>query len=489
MSLAALLPAVRASLASARLWQTNAVLLAAVSGGADSVALLHALCALRHEGAFTLHVCYIQHGLRGESSLADERFVRTLCAALRVSLRVESAGLTGGMADAGVETRARDSRRRIFERLMRELQASALLLAHHRDDQAETTLMHLARGAGADGLCGMRALSPFGCGVALRPFLQLPKRALLEALQSEGLPHREDESNAQPCTPRNALRLQLLPQLEALFPGARAHIANAAQDLRVEADFLAFEAHALYQRALCDQPGIFALALAPLLAAHEALARRALRLWVEDGFARAHSTPEEGSLSHEDTLALVALACAPPGTVRNLPCDLCVLVGTQHLHLLRQGGAPLVLVAAPQPLRLLALARSSRTEDACLLRYLSVDFSLALCQPGEAPPHDPRTVLLSPDILACAVLRAPLPGDSLHPFGASGAKPLRRWLTDHKIDPPFRPFLPILAADASVLWIPALATAEALRAPTSTCGCYRLTLLSDVAYDSHNRKE
>ena len=229
MSLETLLPPVRRALEDAGLFRPGARLLCAVSGGADSVALLHALCALRAEGGFWLEASHVQHGLRGESSQEDERFVRALCRGLGTPLHVRNAGLCGGMDSPGAETRARDRRRSIFLEQMEALSMDALMLGHHLDDQAETVLMRLARGAGADGLRGMRPAAPFGRGVMLRPFLGTGKRTILEALAREGLPHREDGSNQLPLTPRNALRLEVMPALERLFPGTAvpAHAGEA----------------------------------------------------------------------------------------------------------------------------------------------------------------------------------------------------------------------------------------------------------------------
>ena len=154
--------AVRRALENAELFREGAGLLCAVSGGADSVVLLHALCRLRAEVGFRLEASHVQHGLRGEASLEDEHFVRALCADLDVPLHVEDAGLSGGMDAPGVEARARESRRAIFARQMDALSMDAVLVAHHRDDQAETVLMRLLRGAGADGLSGMQERVAFG---------------------------------------------------------------------------------------------------------------------------------------------------------------------------------------------------------------------------------------------------------------------------------------------------------------------------------------
>jgi len=213
----ALMQSARSALLQCGLWRNDAVLLCALSGGCDSVALLHTLCRLQRETPFSLHAVHVQHGLRGEESLADERFVRELCRSLKVPLTVENAGLTGDMHTPGMETLARESRRRIFEKQLCTNRADALLTAHHLDDQAETVLMHLLRGSGMTGLCGMQTAAPFGSGLILRPFLGLSKQQLRAALTAENLPFREDGSNQEAVTPRNALRLAAMPQLEALF--------------------------------------------------------------------------------------------------------------------------------------------------------------------------------------------------------------------------------------------------------------------------------
>ncbi len=470
-----LLPAVRAALKSTGLFHSGAALLAAVSGGADSVALLHALCRLREAGGYSLAACHVQHGLRGESSLEDERFVRELCDGLGVPLTVAHARLTGGMEDAGAETRARECRRRLFAERMEADGADALLTAHHRDDQAETVLMHLLRGAGADGLCGMRVSAPFGRGQIVRPFLALPKRALVDALDAEGLPHREDESNAAPVTPRNALRLMLLPQMERLFPGAGRHIAEAAQTVGLDGDCLAAQADALYHAALLNRAPLFSIEMRALRSAPEAVKRRALRRWFSEGAALSGCLPGERGLSREDTQGLSNLLDAGPGTVRNLPCGLCAEAGRRYLHLRGQDGSPLAPPPAVAPVSL----------EQCPAAFEFAGVSLACAFTGENCPRDARSAVLSPDILSQGpVLRLPMPGDHIHPLGAPGGKPLRRFLTDRGIDPAFRPVLPVLAVGSRILWIPALVTAEELRVNASRDGSLRLDVSGYVPYAS-----
>lgn len=452
----ALLVALRASLTEAGLWRPTATLLAAVSGGADSVALLYALTLAQKEAKFSLEACHVQHGLRGEASLADQRFVEALCAQWNVPLRVMQAELDLTMDSPGVETLARERRRELFSQCMEACQADGLLLAHHRDDQAETVLMRLCRGAGLKGLCGVSPASPFGRGVMLRPFLNVSKRELEAVVLSLGCGFRLDESNSQACTPRNALRLNVLPRLESLFPGAAEHIAQAAESLRTDEACLEALSRQLYQQCLWAQPPVFALRLNPLRDAPLALRLRALRRLYREGLSLTELAPEERELSREDSLALAALPEAPPQTALNLPCGLTALRGHACLFLKRQSGAPLQPAQPAAPLGLNPKAG----------RYTLSGLTVAIAPPGDAsppPPTNAAQAFIDPKRLNACVLRTPKPDDRFHPLGAPGSKPLRRYLTDRKLDAPFREILPVLAQGREVLWIPGLATSEALR--------------------------
>ena len=451
----ALMHAARAALVSCGLWRQDAVLLCALSGGCDSVALLHTLKRLQQDMPFKLHAIHVQHGLRGEDSLADEQFVRDLCRSLDILLTVENAGLTGNMHTPGMETLARERRRAIFERQMQLLHADALLTAHHQDDQVETVLMHLLRGSGMNGLCGMQTAAPFGCGMIVRPFLTVPKQQLRDALAAENLPCREDGSNQEAVTPRNALRLNMLPQLEALFPAACAHIAQLSESMQADEACLSAEAERLYQAIRYPVPPLFMLDAAPLASAPEAIRRRVLRRWVRDGVTAAGLAPQEQSLSHADTLALSALVSQPAGSRLNLPDGLMAAREKDWLHLLYQSGEP--LCAAPTVHEIICPERTSY-----VLAHITLNAS-----PAQALPRDASSVILSPEWLSRQpVLRTPQPEDTIRPFGAPGHKPLRRWMTDRRIDPLLRAALPVLCVQHEVLWIPGLCASELLRLDT-----------------------
>ena len=459
-----LLAALKGSLEAAGLWRKNALLLAAVSGGGDSVALLYGLTLLREDGGFRLAACHVQHGLRGESSRLDQQLTEDLCARWNVPLAIREAGLQGDMDTPGMETLAREKRRELFVRCMDELSADALLTAHHRDDQAETVLMHLLRGAGGKGLSGIAPQTAFGRGLLLRPLLALSKQELENVLQEEKIPFRHDESNDSPCTPRNLLRLELMPRLEALFPGAAAHLAAAAETLRQDEACLEALADGVYRRCLRQGNGVFALDAPSLEQASEALRLRVLRRFYREGAALAGLHPDERELSRETSLSLHRLLQDSPGAGMNLPGVLRALRGQTLLHLLRQNGEALLPFSVPEPLALKAAANRASGPLTFPLPGGFWEITLAPPESGPFPlPQDANAVLLKREEMERCCFRTPLPGDTIYPFGAPGQKPLRRFLTDRRLDAPLRPALWLLAETHHILWIPGLAASERLR--------------------------
>ena len=196
----------------------------ALSGGLDSVVLLDALAALREHYPFELEAVHVHHGL---SPRADDwvDFCARLCASHAVELRVHRVEIARDDV-AGIEAAARRARLRIFA----GVDADFLLTAHQQDDQAETLLLQLLRGAGPKGLAAMPALQRRRDWRAaqLRPLLGVTRNAILDTAQRQGLDWVEDESNQDIRYRRNALRQQVMPLLAAHFPGSQATLARAA---------------------------------------------------------------------------------------------------------------------------------------------------------------------------------------------------------------------------------------------------------------------
>lgn len=213
--------------------------LVGVSGGRDSVALLHWLL---ERGYRRLIICHFEHGLRGRTSKADANFVRRL--ALRHGLNFElDTGEVRTLARKrrqSLETVAREERLKFFQRVARRRRCSTLVVAHHADDQVETFLLNLFRGAGGRGLGAMRPRSSIGSLVIVRPFLGVWRTEIDSYVQTHNLQFREDTSNAALTARRNRIRHKVVPWLEKQFDrNIRSTIWRAATILCEEEEFLA----------------------------------------------------------------------------------------------------------------------------------------------------------------------------------------------------------------------------------------------------------
>lgn len=220
-----------------------------LSGGRDSVALLR-LLLMQGVG---VHACHVHHGIRGESADADAAFCRALCGQWGVPLELFYVDVPALAAASGesLETVARRERRRLLAEHARRCGCAAVALAHHADDQAETVLFQMARGAA--GPKGMRALSREGDTTWVRPLLHCRRREITAWLQALGQPWCEDATNAVPDVTRNALRLRVLPALaQAMGRDVVPVLARSAHLQQETAQALQEALHAL---PLCDPQG------------------------------------------------------------------------------------------------------------------------------------------------------------------------------------------------------------------------------------------
>lgn len=217
----------------------GALVLCALSGGRDSMALLHLLSALSQRGAFRLAAAHYNHRLRSTAD-RDERFVRDWCQSCGIPLFCGSGDVRAFAREAGtsLEDAARTLRYRFLEETAAALGASRIATAHHQEDNAETVLLHLLRGSGLRGLGGI----PPARGKIVRPLLDASRADIDAYIARHHIPYVEDETNAAPFCARNRLRLEVMPLLEELFPGCASRIASAGALLREEDQYLQREA-------------------------------------------------------------------------------------------------------------------------------------------------------------------------------------------------------------------------------------------------------
>ena len=303
---------------------TGGVVLCAVSGGRDSVCLLHYLCAVAPRYGFSVAAGHYNHHMR-PTAQRDEDFVRDLCRQLQVPFYTDGCDVVAAArADGcGVEEMGRRLRYAFLENLADALGACRIATAHHMGDQAETVLLNLLRGTGAEGLSGIPAVR----GRLIRPLLQTSREEIEAYLAEHGLGHVEDETNENLAFSRNRLRRNVLPELEKIAPALRRNIARTAQIVGCEDRYLD-ELAAQYLPC-----GGTAVACETLNAAPEALRPRVVRLLLE----RLGAGKKDVAAAHID--AMLALSEKGYGMV-DLPGGAAAVCRNGALQLQRRVSVP-----------------------------------------------------------------------------------------------------------------------------------------------------
>jgi tRNA(Ile)-lysidine synthase len=410
--------------------------LCAVSGGADSVALLGALRLLGDEwGLSALAAAHFNHRLRGAEAEEDERFVRTLCAGWGVALYTGAADVAAEAAarGAGLEETGRALRYAFLERVAAREGFDRIATGHNADDNTETMLLHLARGTGLHGLGGIPPVR----GAVVRPLLTCARRDIEIFLDEQRLPHREDASNADERFARNRVRRQVIPALRGINPRLDEAAGGLAARLRADEALLTALAREQLD-ALRETEAGQAVRAKGVSALPRPLSARVFRLLYAEASGGRRLTAAHGE-------ALLALCAGDSPSARlNLPGG---LVARRDYEWLRMGPPS---EAAPFPLRPLAPG------DTAALPWLGV--ALTCRAVPAAGRSGPDCFYLDPAALTggALTLRPRQPGDRLALPGKPGGRSLKRLMIDRKIPAPLRDAWPVLADGAGVAGVPGL---------------------------------
>lgn len=422
-------------------------LLAGVSGGADSVALAYLLAHLRGPLGLRLTLAHLHHGLRGADADADEELVRLLAGRLGLEAvfgHCDVAALAARTGDS-IEMAARAARRAFFREQAAVRQIGQLALAHTADDQAETVLLRLARGAGPRGLGGMAYRVARDGLAVIRPFLGLRREAIRSFLSAHGLRWREDASNGDDRFLRVRVRLEILPLLERrLNPSAVEAICRAAALLAEEAAALDAQARAAFRRC-ADGPALRAERLASLA---PALRRRVLLAWLGDRLRTPGPTRESAPVSASAVERLMSLVESGRGRI-GLPGGFHVTLRAGRLVAERESGTPTPgydeILPVPGDLRLPGGWRA-RIEPAVGFRRVREPGLLR----GDAEAWIRRPRPDEPPLR----IRSWLPGDRYRPLGAPGSRKLQDLFTDAKLPRDLRRGFPVWVSGARIVWLP-----------------------------------
>ncbi len=412
---------------------------AAVSGGPDSVALLDVLDRIKGELGLTLFVAHLDHRLRGREAKEDAKFVEDLALSrgFPFVLGTEDVADFARRAGLSVEEGAREVRYRFLDHVARNLKADEVALGHTRDDQAETVLMRLIRGGGRRGLGGMAPRR----GKFVRPLLEVSREEILKYLKERGLPFREDSTNRDLSFMRNRVRHVLLPLLRERFnPEISEVLCREAEVWRAEDEYLQSLAEKVLADVLRDiGGGKIVLDIGGLLRYHIAIRRRVARLAYR---AVAGSLPDFRSTERFLHVAEEGGCIDLPGGVR-----------------VQRAGEVLVLRCGDVPPFRYPLAVGGRT----FVRETGLVLEAELMErpPSEALKEDGRTAYIDWRAVKGKLwVRSRLPGDRIQPFGMCGTRKVKDILIDRKVPRLLRGEVPLVVDDEGVLWVVGVCLSE-----------------------------
>jgi tRNA(Ile)-lysidine synthase len=432
--------------------------LAAVSGGPDSMAMLYALDDLKHGMGFTLSCAHMDHGLRPDSG-ADASFVEAACANLGIACVIYKAELKDKMGPGvNKQAAAREARYAFLESTADRLGAKRIAVAHTMDDQAETYLMRELRGSGSRGLGSIPPVR----GRIIRPLIGVTRADVMKYLSRRGVGYRVDPTNLKTGYLRNRLRLELMPALREYNPNIIETLARASGVMRDEDQYLdSAAALALDGMLKAGDDASLSLDTARFIGLHPALKRRAVRLMIE------RLKGDMLSLGHvhvEDALSLIDAGTTGRGV--DLP-------GGVRMELSYKKALFTLNDEGPPPFR----------------EELRVPGSVEIPETGmvveaervnePSPPSGDSVAFEFFDaqrLTGPLVVRSRMSGDTFCPTGMDGTKKLKEFLIDMKMPRRQRAMTPILVAGGDIAWVIGIRADRRFTTRESSAGLIRVTL-------------
>jgi len=438
--------------------EAGETLLVGVSGGPDSVCLLHVLSELRQTLGVRLHVVHLDHMLRGEDSAADAGYVSRLAEHLGVPVTVQTRDVEAYRKEKrlSVEQAAREGRYDFYCEAAQSVGARRIALGHTEDDQVETILMHLMRGTGLTGLRGMQPVTRWqGSGGALwllRPLLQVTRVETEEYCRAHGLEPRRDVSNYSPAFLRNRVRHEVIPLLQSCDRNIGAALLRTARAAADDLSFLDGQVATAWDGVVTVQPNGILLNTPGLLSLHPSLQRHLLRRVVGEilgDLADIHAVHIEIMM---DALTKQA------GKKLTLPRGLVFLVGYQTCLVTTEGHE----VCPLPPLE--GEHRLNVPGDTIVAGWRA---RATITTPGSLAQGF-KACLDFDQVGADLAVRGRRAGDRFQPLGMAEPKKLQDFMVDAKIPRAWRDRVPLVCSTHGVVWVVGWRIAEWVRVTDAT---------------------
>lgn len=434
--------------------------LVAVSGGPDSVAMLHALHTRSKDLGISLHVAHLNHGIRGEQSNIDEEFTCNLAHSLKLPITVEHVDVPALRKElrVGEEEAARIARSKFLQETAANIGASKIAVGHTADDRAETVLLNIIRGCGVDGLGSIQPVN----GNIVRPLIDTYRTEVEAYIVENALPYRVDESNADVAYARNSIRHEVLPWLAREFnPEVKSALVRLAEIASAQSDLMGSLAEAA--RSQVAYKG--ALDARLFMQLPEALQHELLRTEI----GRLKGDLRDVTF---DQTEMVIQALREDG-------DFTITLPPGNIYATRKGEA----------LRIWQQKEQERIEPFdCALKVpgvtriaaigLTIACRLVKKPKPQALPED-EALIDANSVVGSLRVKNAQPGDRIVPLGMSGSKKLQDVFVDKKIPKRDRARAAVVCDDEKILWVVGVVTSELGKVTEDTIEAIRLTAEPD----------
>jgi len=457
---------VKTTIEKYRMLAVGDVVLVGVSGGPDSIALLHVLYLLKDEYKLTLFVVHVNHMFRGEQARREALFVQELAKEWGLGYRILEKDIPRLIKEKGLSPQdaGHQVRKSVFQEIAHEIGANKLALGHHVEDRAETVLLHLIQGTGPEGLAGMPPSSDW----IIRPLAENYKQEVIEYCQRNNLTFFLDPSNQKPVYLRNKIRLKLLPYLKKEFNPQMVDSLVRLEDIAIEENrYLDNEVDQALAYVIKEQNiGKITIDIGKLDAYHLAIKRRVIR--------RIYNIlrPKEQGLSFTHVQQVLVLIKENKGTKKiNLPQGIAIRKIYNKLEVI---DSELKSSGESQPFNLYWDIPGTLT----LPNKLTLHATYSESEPEAF--KDFFKVVLDGDKINCPLLvRQRKPGDRIKPLGMAGTKKLKDIFIDNKIAREERENVPIICANEEIIWLPGITINDKFKVSSSTKCYLKLELVKD----------
>lgn len=410
-----------------------------VSGGPDSVALLHFLYAIRDKYDLSIHAAHINHMLRGKESDGDTQYVQDLCTRLGIPCSVIYANITSLSKDEGIslEEAGRKARYDFFIDTANKINATKIALAHNMNDQAETVLMRIMRGTGLDGLCGIK---PIRDGLYIRPLIHTQRSDIERYCEINNLMPRIDSTNLKPLYTRNKIRLELIPYIKGNYNSNIEYtLSSMAEILSIDNDFINGYANNIFQNIAAYKEYEISLNIQAIMSLHDSIKKRILRKAVEK--MKGNLT---GIENKHIELMLNIMDRGLTGSAVELPGNLTAKVSYNNLiivksvdELAQKFCCDLII---PGVIHIPLIQGSMKSE----IFNSDIDY-LSSNRFVKYFDYD--------KIKGSLTIRSRMEGDYIIPLGMKGRKKIKELFIDSKIPRSERDKIPLVSFENEIIWV------------------------------------